>query len=45
MMTRIVTTQEELDKAVADGISWIEIRSKRGVWIEVTAYGSSTVTA
>ena len=45
MSTRSVTTQEELDKAVADGIDWIDIRSKRGVWIEVRAYGSSTVRA
>ena len=45
MMNRIVTTQEELDKAVADGIDWIEIRSSRGVLIEVTAYESSAVTA
>jgi hypothetical protein len=45
MSTRIVRTQEELDRAIADKIDWIEIRSERGVWIEVTACDSSTVTA
>jgi hypothetical protein len=43
---RIVTTQAELDAALADGeVDWIEIRSPRGVWLEVTAYDSATVTA
>lgn len=41
----IVTTQSELNKAVADKVDWIEIHSPAGVLIEVTAYGSSTVTA
>jgi hypothetical protein len=45
MTTRIVTTQSGFNKAVADKVDWIEIRSPAGVWIEVTAYGSSTVTA
>jgi len=45
MSTRIVTTQAELNKAVADKVDWIEIRSPAGVWVDVTAYGSSTVTA
>src|SRR5574340_335846 len=45
MTSRIVKTQAELDKAVADKVDWIEIRSPQGVWIEVRAYGSSTVTA
>ena len=45
MSTRSVTTQEELDQAVADGIDRIEIRSSRGVLIEVTACDSSTVRA
>jgi hypothetical protein len=43
--TRVVKTQAELDKALADKVDWIEIRSAAGVWLEVTAYGSSTVTA
>jgi hypothetical protein len=44
--TRIVTTQAEFNAASADkGVDWIEIRSPRGVWIEVRAYGSATVTA
>ncbi len=45
MSTRIVRTQAELDKAIADKVDWVEIRSEAGVWIEVTAYDSSTVTA
>jgi hypothetical protein len=45
MGTRVVTSQAELDRAIADKIDWVEIRSPAGVWIEVTAYGSSTVTA
>jgi hypothetical protein len=45
MTTRIVKTQEELDQAIADQVDWIEIRSERGVWLEVTACDSSTVTA
>jgi hypothetical protein len=45
MTTRVVKTQGELDKAIADKVDWIEIRSERGVWLEVTAYDSSTVRA
>jgi len=45
MATAIVTTQAELDKALADKVAWIEIRSKAGVWLEVRASGSSTVRA
>src|ERR1041385_3060836 len=54
MSARKVTTQAELDAAPADAaVDWIEIRSPRGVWLElgnsgsatVTAYGSATVTA
>lgn len=53
MNTRAVTTQAEFDKAIADKVVWVEIRSPAGVWIEVRAcdsstvraYGSSTVTA
>jgi len=45
MSTRTVTTQAELDEALADHIDYIDIRSARGVRIEVTACDSSTVTA
>ena len=45
MSTAIVTTQKELDKAIKDGVDWVEIRSERGVWLEVHSSGSSTVTA
>jgi hypothetical protein len=45
MSTRTVTTQAEFDKAVVDNADWIEIRSPAGIWIEVTACGSSTVRA
>jgi hypothetical protein len=53
MTTREVRTQAELDKAIADKVDWIEIRSPAGVWLEVVkndsstvrAYDSSTVTA
>jgi hypothetical protein len=40
-----VRTQAELDRAVADRIERIEIRSDSGVWIDVTSSGSSTVRA
>ena len=43
--TRTVTTQQELDQAIEDGVGWVDIRSERGVWLEVRACGSSTVTA
>ena len=45
MSIREVRTQKEFDQAVADGVKWIDIKSERGVWIEVTARDSSTVTA
>jgi len=45
MSERIVKNQVELNKAIADKVGWIEIRSPQGVWIEVTACDSSTVTA
>jgi hypothetical protein len=46
MSTRTVTTQAELDAALADSkVDWIEIRSPRGVWLEVGNSGSATVTA
>ena len=43
--SRVVKTQAELDQAIADGVGVVEIRSDKGVWIDVTAYGSATVTA
>jgi hypothetical protein len=45
MSERVVRTQAELNQAIADKVDWIEIRSERGVWIQVTACDSSTVTA
>ena len=45
MSTRAVKTQAELDKAIADRVDWVEIRSPAGVWLEVGACGSSTVRA
>ena len=45
MTTRTVTTQAELNKALADRIDYVDIRSEAGVWLEVTACGSSTVRA
>ena len=45
MTTSTVTTQAELNKAIADKVDWIDIRSPAGVWIDVTACGSSTVRA
>ena len=44
MSIRTITTQAEMDQAVADGVH-IKIRSPHGVWITVTACDSSTVTA
>jgi hypothetical protein len=41
----VVKTQKQFNKALADGAECIEIRSKSGVWIEVTACDSSTVRA
>jgi hypothetical protein len=53
MTTREVRTQAALNKAIADKVDWIDIRSPAGVWLEVVnsdsstvrAYGSSTVRA
>jgi hypothetical protein len=45
MATREVRTQAELDKAIADKVDWIEIRSPAGVWLEVVKSDSSTVRA
>ncbi len=46
MNERTVTTQQELDAALADKtVDWIDIRSPRGVWIEVRASDSATVRA
>ncbi len=42
---RVVKTQAQLDAALKAGDDWIEIRSEPGVWLEVRATGSSTVTA
>ncbi len=45
-MTSItVRTQEEFDRAVADGVDEILIRSERGIWITVEACGTATVRA
>ena len=41
----IVTTQAELDAAIARGAAFVDVKSPAGVWLEVRAYGSSTVTA
>ena len=41
----VVTTQAEFDAALAAGDSFIEIRSPRGVWIQVRTTGSATVGA
>jgi hypothetical protein len=43
--TRVVTTQAQLDQALADGVPDVQIRSERGVWITVEAFGSATVEA
>ena len=45
MTTRTVTTQAELDAALAEGVDFVDVQSPAGVWLEVTACGSSTVTA
>ena len=46
MTARRVTTQEDLDSALADGsVTEILIDSPRGVWLTVTASGSATVRA
>ena len=43
--SRTVTTQAELAQAIADGVTFVDIRSERGVWLMVRACGSSTVRA
>ena len=45
MTIRTVTTQAELDKALAEKVDYIDIKSPAGVWLDVTACGSSTVRA
>ena len=42
---RTVTTQAELDAALAHGVQYIKINSPRGVWLSVTGNGSSSVVA
>ena len=41
MGTRTVTTQAELDQAIADGVEVVYVNSPAGVWLSVTASGSS----
>jgi hypothetical protein len=43
--TATVTTQEELDAALASNAEVVEIRSPRGVWLEVSDSGSASVRA
>ena len=46
MSERIVTTQAELDAALAEKVDYIEIRSERGVWLKVAGNrGNSSVVA
>ena len=45
MGTRTVTTQAELDQAIADGVEVVYVNSPAGVWLSVTASGSSRVVA
>jgi len=45
MSERIVTTQAELDAAIAEKVDRVEIRSAKGVWLSVRASGSASVTA
>lgn len=42
MSSKTVTTQAELDAALASGVGSIIIDSPRGVWQTVWAYGSAT---
>ncbi|OIN79987.1 DUF7666 domain-containing protein [Mycobacterium malmoense] len=44
-MPVIVTTQAELDAALASGADEIDIRSQRGVWLEISDSGSASVSA
>ena len=41
MSTRVVTTQAELDKAVADKVDLIKINSPSDVWLVISRLGSS----
>ncbi len=45
MSTRTVTTQAELDAALAEHVSTIIIDSPRGVWLTISDSGSATVRA
>jgi hypothetical protein len=45
MSTRTVTTQAELDAALAKRVSTIIIDSPRGVWLTISDSGSATVAA
>ena len=45
MSTRIVKSQAEFDQAMADGVTVIDIRSERGVWIYISDTGSASVRA
>jgi hypothetical protein len=45
MSSRTVTTQAELDQALANGVATIYINSPAGVWLRVTDSGSSRVVA
>jgi hypothetical protein len=44
-MTTTVTTQAELDNALADKADQIDIRSDAGVWLQINQTGSSRVVA
>jgi hypothetical protein len=44
-MTTTVTTQAELDNALADKAAQIDIRSDAGVWLQINQTGSSSVVA
>lgn len=43
--TKTVTTQAELDAAIAEGVDFIDIGSPAGVWLTVHSCGSSAVRA
>ena len=45
MSTRTVTTQAELDAALAEHVDIITINSPRGVWLTISHTGSATVRA
>ena len=45
MTTRTVTTQAELDAALAERVDTITINSPRGVWLTISDSGSATVEA